>query len=47
MYAGKGSQTLILAFYKPDLPYDLTTPTLYEVINQVVVFSVQESVECI
>ena len=41
MCAGKVSQTLILVFYKPDWPYDLTTQTLYEVINQVS-FSVQD-----
>ena len=46
MYAGKVSQTSILVYYKPDWPYDLTTQTLYEVINQVVGFSVQDSVEC-
>ena len=46
MCAGKVSQTLNLVCYKPDWPYDLTTQTLYEVINQVISFSVQDSEEC-
>ena len=46
MYAAKVSQTSILVYCKPDWPYDLTTQTLYEVINQFVGFSVQDSVEC-
>ena len=46
MYAGKVSQTSILVYYKPDGLYNLSTLTLYEVIYQVVYFSVQDSVEC-
>ena len=34
-----------ILYNKPDWPYDLTTQTLYEVINQVVGFSVPDSVE--
>ena len=45
MYAGKVSQTSIIVDYKPDWPYDLATQILYKVINQVVCFSVQDSVE--
>ena len=40
IHAGKLSQTSILVYYKPNWLYDLTTQTLYEVINQVVGFSV-------
>ena len=42
----EGSQISILVYYKPDWPYVLTTQTLYEAINQVVGFCVQDSVEC-
>ena len=40
MFPGKMSQTSILVYYKPSWPYNLTTQTLYEVINQVVGFYV-------
>ena len=46
MYAGKVSQASILVYYKPDRLYKLSTLTLYEVIYQVICFSVQDSVEC-
>ena len=46
MYAGNVSQTSILAYYKPDWPFDLATETLYGVINQAVGFCIQDSVEC-
>ena len=46
MYTGKESQTSILVYYKLNWPYNRTTQTLYEVINQVIGFSVQNSVEC-
>ena len=46
MYAGKVSQTLILLYFKPEWLNELTTQILWEVINQIIGFSVQDSVEC-
>ena len=43
----EGEPDFILVYCKPNWLYNFTTETLYEVINQVVGFSVQDSVECI
>ena len=41
MYAGKVSQSSILVYYKPDWLYELTTQTLYNII-QAIGFFVQD-----